>query len=231
MPQLDLSLWEMLANATLAVQLVMGLLVFLSLSSWTLIITKGQTLGRARRIADRFEKRFWAGVDLTDLYSELTKKRRRPSGMGSLFEAGFKEFVRLRRSANASPSEVLSGTQRAMQVVLSREQEQLEEHLSFLATVGSVSPYIGLFGTVWGIMHAFQGLAEVQQATIAMVAPGISEALIATAMGLFAAIPAVVAYNRYATASDRLLARYEAFMDELATLLQRQSLARIDEGM
>ena len=218
----DLSLFSLLANASLVVQCVMLLLLGVSVVSWTMIFKKSITLGRARKAADKFEQRFWSGTELTTLYGQITARKYIPSGMESIFEAGFKEFARLRKQPNIQPMAVLEGAQRAMRVVLAREIDELELHLSFLASVGSISPYVGLFGTVWGIMNSFRALGNVHQATLSQVAPGIAEALIATAMGLFAAIPAVVAYNRYANTSERLINRYDTFLEEFATILQRQ---------
>jgi biopolymer transport protein TolQ len=218
----DLSLITLVANASVLVQIVMGILLVASLASWTMIFRKRGQLGAARRAADDFEDRFWSGKDLLSLYNKITSRRHSPAGMERIFEAGFKEFARLRKQANIDPAAVLDGTQRAMRVALSREIDALETHLSFLATVGSTSPYVGLFGTVWGIMNSFRALGNVNQATLAMVAPGIAEALIATAMGLFAAIPAVIAYNRYSNDVERLVNRYGTFLEEFSTILQRQ---------
>lgn len=218
----DLSLFQLVANASVLVQIVMAMLLLASLASWTMIFRKRTTLGRARRAADDFEESFWSGKDLLSLYNKVTSRRHSPSGMERIFEAGFKEFARLRKQPNIDPAAVLDGTQRAMRVALSREIDSLEVHLSFLATVGSTSPYVGLFGTVWGIMNAFRALGNVNQATLAMVAPGIAEALVATAMGLFAAIPAVIAYNRYSNDVERLVNRYNTFLEEFSTILQRQ---------
>ena len=219
----DLSFTHLIVNASLIVQLVMLLLVLISLASWTLIFRKGTNLRAARAAASDFEERFWSGGDLAGLHREVAAREDDLSGLENLFQAGFQEFARLRGQKGMEPMDVVEGAQRAMRVSLSREVDDLEQHLSFLATVGSTSPYIGLFGTVWGIMNAFRGLANAQQATLAMVAPGIAEALIATAMGLFAAIPAVVAYNRYANEAERLIAHYESFIDEFASILQRQA--------
>lgn len=218
----DLSLVTLVANASVLVQIVLGILLTASLASWTMIFRKRGQLGAARRAADDFEDRFWSGKDLLSLYNKITSRRQSPAGMERIFEAGFKEFARLRKQANIEPAAVLDGTQRAMRVALSREIDTLETHLSFLATVGSTSPYVGLFGTVWGIMNSFRALGNVQQATLAMVAPGIAEALIATAVGLFAAIPAVIAYNRYSNDVERLVNRYGTFLEEFSTILQRQ---------
>ena len=218
----DLSLVTLVANASVLVQIVLAILLTASLASWTMIFRKRGQLGAARRAADDFEDRFWSGKDLLSLYNKITSRRQSPAGMERIFEAGFKEFARLRKQTNIEPAAVLDGTQRALLVALSREIDTLETHLSFLATVGSTSPYVGLFGTVWGIMNSFRALGNVQQATLAMVAPGIAEALIATAVGLFAAIPAVIAYNRYSNDVERLVNRYGTFLEEFSTILQRQ---------
>jgi biopolymer transport protein TolQ len=178
---------------------------------------------RARRLADEFEREFWGGTDLVGLYQRASSGRYAATGMERIFEAGFKEFLKLKGRAGSDMSALIDGTRRAMKANYQREMDSLESHLSFLATVGSVSPYIGLFGTVWGIMNAFRGLSNVAQATLAQVAPGIAEALVATAMGLFAAIPAVIAYNRFSHDIDRLASRYESFMEELQNILQRQA--------
>jgi biopolymer transport protein TolQ len=218
----DLSVISLFLHASLVVQAVMLLLLTVSVISWSLIIQKWRLLKSAREAADTFEKRFWSGIDLVELYKQLSKRREQNEGMATLFEAGFGEFARLRQQSYIEPSAVVEGAQRSMRVVLSREVDKLEAQLSFLATVGSTSPYVGLFGTVWGIMNSFRALGGAEQATLAMVAPGIAEALIATAMGLFAAIPAVIAYNRYANDSERLINRYDTFQEEFLTLLQRQ---------
>jgi len=185
----DLSILSLITNASVLVQLVMLLLLIASLFSWNVIFQKRRMLAKARSDADEFEDKFWSGGDLSSLYSQVTSGRHGNAGMAIIFEAGFKEFARLRKQAGVEPAAVLEGAQRAMRVALSRETDKLEMHLPFLATVGSTSPYVGLFGTVWGIMNSFRALGNVKQATIAMVAPGIAEALVATAMGLFAAIP------------------------------------------
>ncbi len=219
-----LALLSILSHASLVVQLVMLLLLAASLVSWTMIFRKWTTFKVATRAATRFEGRFWSGSNINQMFKELTQNNEGElSGMDSVFVAGFKEFARLEKQKNIQPMEILEGVQRAMRVALTREIEYLETHLSFLATVGSISPYIGLFGTVWGIMNSFHALSAVQQATIASVAPGIAEALIATAMGLFAAIPAVIAYNRYSHDAESLFTRYEIFMEEFASILQRQA--------
>ena len=219
----DLSLISLVLNASLPVQLVMVILGLASLVSWTMIFRKRFVLGRAVRAANTFEDHFWSGVDLVEVYNRIDIRRTAATGMERIFHSGFKEFARLRGQQVVEARDILSGTERAMRIALGREVEYLELNLSFLATVGSTSPYIGLFGTVWGIMNSFRALGNVQQATIAMVAPGIAEALIATAIGLFAAIPAVIAYNRFAHDVERLHNRYDAFVDEFSTILQRQA--------
>jgi biopolymer transport protein TolQ len=219
----DLNLWQLVLNASLVVQLVILLLLAASVLSWTLIFDRARVLNSARRRADEFEKRFWSGGDLAELYRALERDRDGPKGMAAIFQAGFREFSRLRRSGQADAMALLQGAQRSMRVTLNREMDVLESHLPFLATVGSTSPYVGLFGTVWGIMHAFHSLANVKQATLALVAPGISEALVATAIGLFAAIPAVIAFNRYSADVERLNNRYDDFVEEFSTILQRQA--------
>jgi biopolymer transport protein TolQ len=217
-----LSIINLVLHASVLVQLVMLLLLGLSVMSWFIIFRKRQIMTVARAAAKQFETRFWSGGDLAQLYKELSARSDRMRGMEGIFHAGFKEFVRLRQQPGLEAREIREGVQRAMRVALNRETEALEHHLPFLATVGSTSPYVGLFGTVWGIMNSFHALGNVNQATLAMVAPGISEALVATAMGLFAAIPAVIAYNRYSTETDRLVNRYDNFMEEFSSVLQRQ---------
>jgi biopolymer transport protein TolQ len=208
----DHSALDLILQASLIVQFVMALLVGASVVSWAIIFRKRTLLNAERLAADRFEEQFWSGGDLSALYKSLEAGS--PSGMSGVFVAGFREFSRLRKQAGIAGAQLLEGSRRAMRVAQLRETDRLEQNLSTLATIGSTSPYVGLFGTVWGIMSAFQGLGNVQQATLAMVAPGIAEALIATAMGLFAAIPAVIAYNRYADQVGRLELRYDAFMEE-----------------
>ncbi len=219
----DLSFVHLVANASPLVQLVMVALMLASLVSWTMIFDRARVLRKARRAAEGFEQRFWSGGDLADLYRQVDRDNGETTGMASIFKAGFREFARLKKGVEIEPMAVVEGARRSMQVALSREMDGLESHLSFLATVGSTSPYVGLFGTVWGIMNSFQALGSVKQATLSLVAPGIAEALIATAMGLFAAIPAVVAYNRYSHDVERLNGRYEDFLDEFTTILQRQA--------
>ncbi|MEE9342101.1 MAG: protein TolQ [Gammaproteobacteria bacterium] len=219
----DLSFSHLVMGASPVVQLVMLLLLVVSLMSWTMIFRKRSRLNKARRNADKFEERFWSGGDLNALYREISPASPDSlSGQAHIFVNGFKEYARLSKKTSVDPMSVLAGAQRSMRVALSREIDDLETHLSFLATVGSTSPYVGLFGTVWGIMNAFIGLGNVQQATLAMVAPGIAEALIATAMGLFAAIPAVIAYNRYSNDVERLENRYDNFLEEFSSILQRR---------
>ncbi|APZ43379.1 protein TolQ [Acidihalobacter ferrooxydans] len=216
------SFFQLVIGASLVVQVVILILLLASILSWTAIFIKWGMLRRARRAATQFEDRFWSGSNLSQIYEGIRAKSSR-AGLEAIFSSGFREYLRLHKPGqDVVSSSLIDTAQRSMRVALSREEEKLERSLSFLATVGSVSPYIGLFGTVWGIMHAFMALGNVQQASLAMVAPGIAEALVATAMGLFAAIPAVVAYNRYADEVERLITRYENFQDEFLALLQRQ---------
>ena len=224
----ELSVIELIMGASLTVKAVMATLVAASVVSWFMIVQRIIILQRANTELIEFEDRCWSGMDLGQLYregSEASEEGLDITGGESLFRAGFKEFSKLSRQSSMDADAVLEGSRRAMRVALLRESDRLERHLPFLASVGSTSPYIGLFGTVWGIMHSFRGLATTSQATLAAVAPGISEALIATAMGLFAAIPAVLAYNRFAAKVDGLINRYESFVDEFSGLLQRQSYA------
>lgn len=221
----DTSILGLIIHASLLVQLVMILLLLASLISWTMIVSKWRIIKDARYAADRFEDEFWSGTDLVSLY-EKTKLKRYPTGMESIFLAGFKEYIRLHQQDKVSPVAIADTALRSMKVAMSREIELLEHYLSFLATVGSTAPYIGLFGTVWGIMNSFRALSGVQQATLSAVAPGIAEALIATAMGLFAAIPAVIAYNRYSNDVERLVMRFDNFVEEFTALLQRQVLTK-----
>ena len=216
----QLSVVELILEASLVVQLVMLLLAGASVASWAIIFRKRGLIGQARQEADRFESWFWSGVDLGKLFKS-TAGRGASTGMEGIFHAGFSEFRRVRGQAGLPPGQAMEGVRRVMHVERLKEIDRLEEGLATLATIGSTSPYVGLFGTVWGIMNAFHGLGNVQQATLAMVAPGIAEALIATAMGLFAAIPAVIAYNRFADRVSRLELRYDTFMEEFTALLQR----------
>jgi biopolymer transport protein TolQ len=212
---------ELVLGASWIVQIVMALLLVASLLSWTIMLRKRAELRRARAEADRFEEVFWSGGDLSSMYRAIDQSRRVTKGMESIFESGFREFTRLRQHGAVAAAQLIEGSRRGMRVALLRETDRLEQGLAMLATVGSTSPYVGLFGTVWGIMGAFHGLGNVQQATLQSVAPGIAEALIATAMGLFAAIPAVIAYNRYADQVSRLEVRYDTFAEELSSILSR----------
>jgi len=226
----DMSIYRLVADASLLVQLVMLILVLASLISWTMIVSKAKVFKQANKQANEFEDRFWSGADLPSLYEKVSKKRNL-SGMEHIFVAGFKEYIRLHKTHRVSALSISDTSLRSMKVALSREIDFLENYLSFLATVGSTSPYIGLFGTVWGIMNSFRALSDAQQATLAAVAPGIAEALIATAMGLFAAIPAVIAYNRYSNQADRLITRYDNFVEEFTALLQRQAIMHKSDEM
>jgi biopolymer transport protein TolQ len=212
---------DLILGASFAVQLVMALLAAASVVSWAIIFRKSRLLGGTIKATDVFEDEFWSGGDLASLYKSYEGTS--PTGMASVFVSGFREFSRLRQQVGLGGAQLLEGTRRAMKVAQLRETDRLEQNLSTLATIGSTSPYVGLFGTVWGIMGAFQGLGNVQQATLAVVAPAIAEALIATAMGLFAAIPAVVAYNRYADQVGRLELRDDTFVEEFSTILQRHA--------
>jgi biopolymer transport protein TolQ len=217
----SLSILKLIGDASVVVQLVLGLLLAASIGSWAVILGKRAVLSKARSEADRFEANFWSGGDLGSLYRTL-EARGRNSGMSGIFEMGFREFARLRQSGVPS-DQLLEGARRAMRVAQLKELDRLEHNLAMLATIGSVSPYVGLFGTVWGIMGTFVSLGGVQQATLATVAPGIAEALVATAFALVAAIPAFIAYNRYAEKVGRLELRYDAFMEEFSTILQRHA--------
>ncbi len=219
----DLSFISLISNASILVQLVLLLLLLGSLVSWWYIFLKMFAIKQAVKQSEVFEREFWSGSDLNSLYQRANAGHGGEGSMERIFEAGFREFSKLKRQSGMDINAVMDGTRRAMRATYHREMDQLESHLSFLATVGSVSPYVGLFGTVWGIMNAFRGLSNMVQATLAHVAPGIAEALIATAMGLFAAIPAVVAYNRFTHDVDRLAVRFESFMEELSNILQRQA--------
>jgi biopolymer transport protein TolQ len=219
----DLSFVHLIQNASVLVQLVMGVLLLISLMSWWYIFLKMFAVRLAVTQSREFEENFWGQTDLNNLYKSTTIAGGDDTGsMGRIFAAGFAEFIKLKRKQGMDNTAVMESVRRAMRATYQREMDNLEAHLSFLATVGSVSPYIGLLGTVWGIMNAFRGLSNVGQATLAHVAPGIAEALVATAMGLFAAIPAVVAYNRYAHDVTRLASRFESFMEEFSNVLQRQ---------
>ncbi len=226
---IDSSLWAYFINAGFVVKLVLLVLIGASIASWTYILQRSLYIKEVRNSTKQFENTFWSGGDLSALYAANQHQQSGMQGMQAIFMAGFKEFLRLHKQAFVTAEEMMDSARRAMRVAQMREQDKLELHLPLLATVGSTSPYIGLFGTVWGIMLAFRALAHAQQATITMVAPGIAEALIATAMGLFAAIPAVIAYNRYATEIGRLLNRFDAFQDEFANILFRQAQQKIGE--
>jgi biopolymer transport protein TolQ len=228
-----LSLIGLVLEATITVQLVMVTLLLASMFSWYMIVQRFIYFRSARNEMYEFEERFWSGIDLSQLYREGNERvsdGRSAFGMESIFRAGFKEFSRLAQQGEMDSEAMIEGSRRAMRVATMREEERLERHLSFLASVGSTSPYIGLFGTVWGIMNSFRGLANATQATLATVAPGISEALIATAMGLFAAIPAVMAYNRFAYRVDVFTKRYDTFVDEFSSILYRQAYSLKSKG-
>ena len=218
----DMSVLSLITGASVLVQIVMLMLVLASFFSWYFIFLKIFTFRRAARLADEFEKTFWSGADLNELYQRAVEKRSSASSLERIFESGFREFIKLRKPG-MDVGDIMDGVRRAMRATYQREMERLESYLSFLATVGSVSPYVGLFGTVWGIMNSFRSLANVAQATLGAVAPGIAEALIATAMGLFAAIPAVVAYNHFAGDINRIATRCDSFMEEFSNILQRQT--------
>jgi biopolymer transport protein TolQ len=227
----DPSLWSFIANAGPVVKFVMLLLVSASVVSWTFIFQRGFFLKAARRAVIAFEDKFWSGNDLGKLYDGLNKRNAELQGLEYIFHAGFREYTRLHQRPGVNVDAVMEGVQRAMRIANAREMDQLERQLPFLATVGSTSPYVGLFGTVWGIMTSFQALGSMQQATISMVAPGISEALIATAMGLFAAIPAVIAYNRFNSDVERLANVYDTFQEEFSSILHRQAHLQVGRAV
>ena len=220
----DLDIWTLIVNASIVVKVVLALLLVVSFMSWMFIFQKWFAIRRAVAQTLKFEREFWGGQDLNALYQGAVNHRHSIGSLERIFEAGYREFAKLRGQRDNDPSDMVDGARRAMRATFQREMDFLERHLSFLASTGSVSPYVGLFGTVWGIMHAFRSLANVQQATLAQVAPGIAEALVATAIGLFAAIPAVVAYNRYSHDVDRLGNRFESFMEEFSNILHRQAV-------
>ena len=220
---MDFSIASLILNASPIVQMVLLLLLIASIGSWTIIIEKSRMLKQSVAAADEFESRFWSGGDLASIYRDIARSSQTHMGMAGIFESGFREFGRLQKQQGLSGDQMLEGARRAMRVSQMREVDRLENNLVVLATVGSTSPYVGLFGTVWGIMNTFQSLATVQSATLALVAPGISEALIATAMGLVAAIPAVIAFNRYADKVGRLEVRFDTFMEEFSAILQRHA--------
>ena len=222
----DMDLWNLILNASIVVKAVMLLLLLVSFMSWMFIFRKWFTIRSARAQTEAFEREFWSGNDINALYQGSVNARHSIGSLERIFEAGFREFTKLRGQRGTDPSVMVDGARRAMRATYPREMDHLERHQSFHASTGSVSPYVGLFGTVWGIMHSFRSLANVQQATLAQVAPGIAEALIATAIGLFAAIPAVVAYNRFSHDIDRIAIRFESFMEEFSNVLQRQAVIR-----
>jgi biopolymer transport protein TolQ len=219
----DMSILNLIMQASIPVQIVMLILLAASITSWSIIFSKRRIISRTKESSDKFEANFWSGGDLQTLYHSTTRDKGSSLGMASIFEAGFREFNRGAQQNDVQPDKLVEECRRAMRVAMMREVDRLEQGLATLATVGSTSPYVGLFGTVWGIMNSFRELGSVQSATLAMVAPGISEALIATAMGLFAAIPAVIAYNRYADKVVRLEIRYDGFMEEFSSILQRHA--------
>jgi biopolymer transport protein TolQ len=219
----DLDIWQLILHASIVVKVVMAILVAVSFMSWMFIFQKWFVLRRAVTQTLDFEREFWGGKDLNALYQGAVNNRHSIGSLERVFEAGYREFAKLRSQAGTGVTDMVDGARRAMRATFQREMDYLERHLAFLASTGSVSPYVGLFGTVWGIMHAFRSLSNVQQATLAQVAPGIAEALVATAIGLFAAIPAVVAYNRYSHDVERLANRFESFMEEFSNILHRQA--------
>ncbi|MEY4642829.1 MAG: hypothetical protein RLZZ227_2823 [Pseudomonadota bacterium] len=222
----EMNIWSLIVGATIPVQLVMLALLLLSIFSWVIIVQKWLVISDALNELTGFERRFWSGIDLSQLFREGSTKQKGNTamiGMENLFRSGFKEFTRLRQQPGIESDAVMEGAARAMRVAMSREEKVLEKHLAMLATVASVSPYVGLFGTVWGIMDSFIGLANQSQASLQVVAPGIAEALVATAMGLFAAIPAVLAYNRYSSQVDSIIHSYHTFQDEFSSILHRQA--------
>ena len=226
----DMSILSLVMGASFAVQVVLFILLAASFASWSIIFTKRRLISRTKSASDDFETSFWSGGDLNTLYRAASRQKGGSIGMASIFEAGFREFNRVTQQGGVEPDKIVDECRRAMRVSQMREVDKLEESLATLATIGSTSPYVGLFGTVWGIMNSFRALGNVQSATLAMVAPGIAEALVATAMGLFAAIPAVIAYNRYADKTARLEIRYDGFMEEFSSILQRHSRSKSKVG-
>lgn len=222
----NLSVIELILGASLVVQLVLLMLLAASVASWAIIMKKRKVLRQARDGADEFEASFWSGGDLSAIYKSISTTDGSSTDMAAIFESGFREYRRLTQQPGQEPDKIIEGSMRAMRVAQMREMDRLDHQLSTLATIGSTSPYVGLFGTVFGIMNSFRALGNVQSATLAMVAPGIAEALIATAMGLFAAIPAVIAYNRYADQVARIEVRYDTFREEFAAILQRSIASR-----
>jgi biopolymer transport protein TolQ len=226
----DLSIFQLVMHASVVVQAVMLLLVTISIASWAAIFRKLFSLGKVKQLNDNFERDFWSGSNLNELFAAATKNARTAGPMERIFASGMREYQKLRERRITDPSTLMDGARRAMRASFQREMDVVETHLSFLASVGSVSPYVGLFGTVWGIMHSFTGLAALTQVTLATVAPGIAEALVSTAIGLFAAIPAVVAYNRFARDIDRTAIRLETFIEEFSNILQRNVGAQPASG-
>ena len=226
----DLSIFQLVLNASFVVQLVMLLLVCVSVASWAAIFRKLFALGKVKTLNEAFEREFWSGTSLNDLFASAAQNAKNAGPMERIFASGMREYQKLRERRIADPGTLLDGARRAMRASFQREMDVIESSLSFLASVGSVSPYVGLFGTVWGIMHAFTGLASLQQVTLSTVAPGIAEALVATAIGLFSAIPAVVAYNRFARDIDRTAIRLETFIEEFSNILQRNVSAQSASG-
>jgi len=226
----DMSILSLVMDASFAVQVVLFILLAASFASWSIIFTKRRLIRRTKAASDDFETSFWSGGDLNTLYRAASRQKGGSSGMASIFESGFREFNRISQQGEVEPDKIVEECRRAMRVSQMREVDRLEESLATLATIGSTSPYVGLFGTVWGIMNSFRALGNVQSATLAMVAPGIAEALVATAMGLFAAIPAVIAFNRYADKVARLEIRYDGFMEEFSSILQRHSRGKKKVG-
>ena len=226
----DLSIIQLVLHASFVVQLVMLLLLAVSITSWAAIVRKLRALKEVRELNDAFERAFWSGTSLNDLYASAAQNAKHAGPMERIFASGMREYQKLRERRMQDPATLLDGARRAMRASFQREMDAAEANLSFLASVGSVSPYVGLFGTVWGIMHAFTGLASLQQVTLATVAPGIAEALVATALGLFAAIPAVIAYNRFAREIDRLAIKLETFIEEFSNILQRNLGAQSASG-
>jgi len=217
------SIWQFIIHADVIVKFVLFILVAASILSWTFILQRLSVYQEAKKSAKSFETRFWSGAHMKDLYQEIKTKKQDKNGMPAIFAAGYEEYTKLAQHENISPNAIMDGVQRAMRLTTTRSLEKLEQHLPFLATVGSTSPYIGLFGTVWGIMNSFMALSQVQQASIAMVAPGISEALIATAVGLAAAIPSVIAYNRFSSQLERIESQYDLFLESMVQLIHRDT--------
>ena len=220
--QSEIGFFSLISEATFIVQLVLLVLIIASVLSWSAIIAKWREFRQIKTQASQFEERFWSGMELSELYAEVGRQKQ--SGMAKIFHTGFDEYIRLHKQGSLSPPAIADTAVRSMKVVLSREVDNWNKHLNFLSVVASTSPYVGLFGTVWGIMHAFLALQDVQQATLSLVAPGIAEALVATALGLFAAIPAVIAYNRFSEHTNRLISRYDNFIEEFTAILHRQVL-------